>query len=174
MPTQGIDFAKLSLMDALDLAVLIEEEARDRYQELAEQLEAFHTPDAAVFFRKMIKIEEMHRSELAKRRAKLFGDKPVKVSRSMIFDVEAPEYDQVRASMTPFQALEAAMESEVKAHDFFAGALPQLKDAEVKKLFEELRDEEIEHQGWLKKEMAQKPAVRDVPGDVADEPQAVD
>lgn len=174
MPTKGIDYSSLSLIDALDLAVLIEEEARDRYLEFAEQMEAFHTPAAGAFFRKMVKVEEMHRAELETRRKSLFGDAPSKVTPNMIFDIEAPEYDQVRASMTPFQALQAAMVSETKAHDFFAAALPQLKDPDVKKLFEELRDEETEHQGWVKREMALKPDVKDVPGDQEDEPNAID
>ena len=37
--TRDIDFATLTLMDTLDLAILIEEEARDRYQEFVEQLQ---------------------------------------------------------------------------------------------------------------------------------------
>ncbi len=170
MATKGIDFAKLNLRDALDLAVLIEEEARDRYEELAEQLEVHHTPAAAVFFRKMVRVEEIHRSELEKRREQLFGKSPVMVSRAAIFDIEAPEYDVVRASMTPFEALEAAMKSEVKAHDFFAAVVPRVSDPEVKKLFEELRLEEVEHQQWLKVEMQKTPAVKDVPGDQSDGP----
>ena len=39
MATQQLDFNELSLRDALDLAVLIEEEARARYVEFAEQME---------------------------------------------------------------------------------------------------------------------------------------
>ena len=35
---RGIDFNTLSLQDALDLAILIEEEAKDRYEELAAEL----------------------------------------------------------------------------------------------------------------------------------------
>ena len=33
----------------------------------------------------------------------------------MIFDVEAPDYDEARAFMTPRQALEAALRAEKKA-----------------------------------------------------------
>lgn len=174
MATKGIDFTTLTLMDALDLAVLIEEEARDRYAELADQMEVHHTADAGAFFRKMVRVEEVHRSELARRRKDMFGDAPVKVARTMIFDVEAPDYDVARANMTPFQALEAAMASEVKAHDFFAAAVPRVKDLDVRALFEELREEELEHQGWLKVEMDNRPATKDVPGDVEDEPVAHD
>ena len=45
MPT--IDFASLTLQDALDLAILIEEEAKERYEEFAENLSLHHTPEAA-------------------------------------------------------------------------------------------------------------------------------
>ena len=37
MATRGIDFRALSLKDALDLAVLIEQEAEERYEEFAAQ-----------------------------------------------------------------------------------------------------------------------------------------
>ena len=63
-PVTGIDFERLTLQDALDLAVLIEEEARDRYVEFAEQLATHHTPEVADFFARMAQIEERHRAEL--------------------------------------------------------------------------------------------------------------
>jgi rubrerythrin len=174
MATRGIDFATLSLKDALDLALLIEEEARDRYEELAEQLEVHHTPDAAVFFRKMVRIEELHRSELEKRRNELFPKAARTVSRAMLFDVEAPDYDLARADMPLRTALEAAMSSEVKAHEFFVAALPQLKNAEVKALFLELSAEELEHQKWVKLELDRAPATSssDSKFDDSDEPVA--
>ena len=172
MTTRGIDFSQLSLMDALDLALLIEEEARDRYEELADQLEVHHTPDASAFFRKMVKVEELHRATLDKRRAELFQAAPRKVTRSMIFDVEAPEYDEARANMTPRLALQAAMKSEVKAYHFFAAAVPRVKDAAVKKLFEELMEEEIAHQSWVKAELAQHPETPADQQDMSDEPVA--
>lgn len=173
MAIQGIDLAALTLQDALDLAVLVEEEARDRYQELAAQLEAHHTPDAGAFFRKMVKVEELHRSSLEERRRERFGSAPVRVSRALLFDVEAPEYDAARAGMSRAAALQAALACEVKAHDFFAAALGVVRDPEVRELFDELRAEELEHQRWLRAEMDRLPPLREVPGDVSDEPVAL-
>ena len=155
--TKGIDFSKLSLKDALDLAVLIEEEARDRYVEFAEQMEGHRTPEAARFFRYMSANEEKHRSELAARRTRLFNTAPMAVSRVMIFDVEAPEYDEARAFMSVRAALLAALRSEQKAHDFFAKALPRITDSDVKALFSELRDEEVEHQELVRRELTKLP-----------------
>lgn len=157
MATRWIDFKALSLMDALDLAVLVEEEAKERYEDFAAQMEQHRTPDAARFFRFMALNEAKHGEELAARRAKLFGTTPRSVSRAMIFDVEAPDYDAARAFMSPRQAMEAALASEIKAHGFFSAALAGLQDADVKALFTELRDEEVEHQDLVKAELAKLP-----------------
>ena len=151
---QGIDFKRLSLREALDLAIAIEEEARDRYKEFAEQLTAHHTSDVAAFFARMASIEEMHRSKLSKRRQTSFpGERPTEMTAS-IFDVEAPEYDAARAFMSVRQALETVLAAEEKAYAFFARALPQLEDAPVRSLFLELADEEVEHQKLVKAEIA--------------------
>jgi rubrerythrin len=164
--TRGIDFKTLTLKDALDLAVLTEEEARDRYGELADQLEIHHTPEAAAFFRRMSTIEEKHRTALAERRARTFGNEASAVHREMLFEVEAPEYDQARAFMTVREALETALASEVKAYEFFAAAAPSVEDAGTRALLTELRDEETQHQELVRREMAKLPD--DAPGRVED------
>lgn len=167
----SIDFSVLTLKDALDLAVLIEEEARDRYEELSAQLVLHHTPAAASFFAKMVRVEELHRNQLIEERKKKFGDQPVHVRREMIFDVEAPDYDEVRAEMSQRQALETALKSEEKAHRFFVEVLSHVQNPDVRKLFEELRDEEVEHQNLVKAEMAKLPPADPLQGiDVGDGP----
>jgi len=173
MSVQGIDFKKLSLRDALDLAILIEQEAQERYVELAEQMEQHRTPEAAAFFREMATNEARHGSELALRRHKLFGDAPASVTRAMLFDVEAPEYDQGRAFMSARAALNVALRSETKAHAFFVAAIPEIAEPEVRRLFEELRDEEIEHQELVRREIAKLPPDSGVdPEAFGDEPVA--
>ena len=59
-----IDFASLSLQDALDLAILVEEEAQERYLEFVDQMEQHHTQEAARFFASMAKNEQKHGEEL--------------------------------------------------------------------------------------------------------------
>ena len=157
MAAKGIDFTSLSLMDALDLAILVEDEAQERYEDFAAQMDQHRTPDAARFFRYMVENEAKHGRELLARRVHRFGDAPKKVNRAMIFDVEAPDFDAARAFMSPRKAMEAALAAEVKAHAFFVSALPAIKDAEVKALFEELRDEEVQHQALVKAELAKLP-----------------
>lgn len=168
-----LDFAKLDLRDALDLAVLIEEEARDRYRELAAQMENQHTVEAAAFFRQMVRNEARHGEELAARRQELFGDAPQRVDRSLLWDVEAPGYETVRAFMTLGEALTVALDAEATAFQFFADALKTPMANPVRQLFEELRDEEVVHQDLVKRELSRLPPDPGVsPEDFADEPVA--
>jgi erythrin-vacuolar iron transport family protein len=153
MTLRGIDPAKQTMMDALDLAILVEEEAQERYEEFAQQMELHRTFGAAEFFRHMVENEAKHGRELAERRQQRFGAAPRTVTRAMLYDVEAPDYDAARAFMSPRQAMEAAMACEIKAQAFFDGALPAIRDAEVRALFVELRDEEIQHQELVRAEL---------------------
>jgi rubrerythrin len=171
--TETIDFAHLSLQDALDLAILVEEEAQERYGEFVHQMELHHTPEAAVFFRAMVSNEAKHGAALSARRRELFGDAPRRVRREMLWDVEAPEYDEVRVSMTARQAMAVALRAEEKAYQFFAEALPHVTDGVVHQLFAELRDEESEHQALVREALARMPPDADVdPADYEDEPVA--
>lgn len=155
--TQDIDFAKLSLKDAIDLAILVEDEAEERYKEFVAQLEAHHSEESAEFFTFMAANEAKHGEELRKRRQELFGNEPSHVDRSMLWEVEAPDYNEARAFMSVHAALKVALAAETKAYEFFDRALPQISDQGVKELFTELREEEIEHQELVKKEMAKLP-----------------
>lgn len=159
-----IDFTTLDLQDALDLAILVEEEAQERYLEFVDQMEKHHTPQAAEFFRTMASNEQKHGEQLRAKRRSLFGDTPRRVKRSMLWDVEAPDYDEPRAFMSARQAMEVALRAETKAHDFFVRAIPQLSHSEVKGLFQELRDEEVLHQSLVREAMRSLS-----PGPAADE-----
>ncbi|HYN40392.1 MAG TPA: ferritin family protein [Thermoanaerobaculia bacterium] len=169
--SQTVDFTRLDLKDALDLAILIEDEARERYEEFAEQMEVHHTSDAAGFYRFMAQNEAKHGEEIAVRRKELFGDAPSRMSRSMLWDVEAPDYDQARAFMTPRRALEVALESETKAHAYFTAAIPSINDPDVKGLFIELQGDEVHHKDLVQAELDKLPPDSEVDvEDLVDEP----
>jgi len=169
----AIDFGALTLQDALDLAILVEEEAEERYLEFVDQMEKHHTRDAAQFFAAMAGNERRHGEELRARRRALFGNAPIRMKRSMLWDVEAPDYDQPRAFMSARQAMSVALASETKAHEFFVRAIPHLADPEVKRLFQELRDEEVLHQSLVREAMRGLPEEKEPdPGDYEDEPVA--
>jgi len=152
-----VDFAKLSLMDALDLAVLIEQEALDRYTLFTEQLGHRFPGDAGTVFKNMAENEKKHGEQLAARRKKLFGEEPVRVKSDDLYDVEAPEVGAPRLNMSALKALELALSSEKKAFEFYDQALPHVQSKDVKALFTELRDEETEHVRLLEKAIAALP-----------------
>ncbi|MDH3437863.1 MAG: ferritin family protein [Betaproteobacteria bacterium] len=140
-----VDFSKLTLMDALDLASLIEIEAFQRYTLFAEQIGRRYSNDTGSVFQSMANNEKKHGDQLAERRLALFGDKPPKVKLDDIFDVEAPDVGAPRWNMSQLKAFQVALASEKKAFAFYDEALPSVKQPDVKALFEELRDEEAEH-----------------------------
>ncbi len=173
MAIPTLDFGELSLRDALDLAVLIEEESKERYEELANQMLIHRNLEAERFFWKMVQIELTHERKLSFRRKRLFHHEPVRVTRAMLFDVEAPEYDQVRATMSVREALGVALSAEKKAYAFFETTLPAVKDPQARELFTELRNEELEHCGMVEAELARlPPEPMMTTDDFADEPVA--
>ena len=163
MPTR-LDYSKLSLMDALDLASLIEVEAARRYTQFAEQLGSRYDDDAASVFRSMAVNENKHGEQLAEKRLALFGDQRPNVRIDDIFDVEAPDYGAPRPNMSTLDAYLVALSSEKKAYAFYDLALRYVTRADVKALFEELREEESEHVQMVEALIAKLPpeAVADV------------
>ena len=157
-----LDLSKLSLMDALDLAKLIEMEACHRYQMFASQLGRSGGYDAGAFFATMAENEAKHGQELEARRKALFGDAPARLTLDDLFDVEAPEMGAPRRGMSTIQAFEVGLAAEKKAHDFYDMALPGITNPEVQALFTELRDEETEHVEMLREAMAKLPSSANV------------
>ena len=152
-----LDLSKLGLMDALDLAILIEMEAYERYKMFASQLGHTGGYDAGAFFGSMAENEAKHGSELAERRKSLFGDVPARLTLDDLYDVEAPEMGAARRGMSTVQAFEVGLAAEKRAHDFYDMALPGITDPDVIELFTELRDEETEHVEMLKEQMTRLP-----------------
>lgn len=173
-----LDFSSVNLKDALDLAILVEEEAKDRYVEFAKQIGTNHAGDAGAFFLQMADNEAKHGEELSAQRKKLFGSEKSSVTIDMVDEfrgVEAPEYDMARSFMSQRHALEVALDCEVKAYNFFDKALAQIKNEEVRKLFTELKAEEIHHQN-LVKDLIKKfggDLSPDIDPDDVDEPQGL-
>ena len=157
-----LDISKLTLMDALDLASLIELEAKRRYTEFAESLGSRGVDDAGAVFRSMAVNENKHCEEIAERRLALFGDKTANVTLNDIFDVEAPDLGDVRWNMSALKAYQLALFSEQKAFAFYDEALEYVDHPDVKALFEELREEEAEHVRMVVKIIANLPESAEV------------
>jgi len=152
-----LDISKLTLMDAIDLAALIELEAYKRYTLFAEQLGSRESGDAGAVFKAMAINESKHGEQLAERRLALFGDRPPAVRLDDIFDVEAPDVGAPNSDMSPLKAYQVALSSERKAYAFYDEALLYVDQPGVKVLFEELRSEEAEHVRMIEEIIAKLP-----------------
>lgn len=147
---QAIDLASLTLQDALDLAILLEDESRDRYQEYAGIMGNQLATQVSGMFQAMAAGEARHSAQLAARRRALFADAPRRLSREVVSEVEAPDAGARHVFDSPREAMEAALLSEERAHQFYAAALPQVRDPEVRALFAEIAAEEERHQAFLR------------------------
>jgi rubrerythrin len=152
-----VDISRLTLMDALDLAQLIEVEALQRYTHFAKRLGTRDPNDAGAAFQAMAANEQKHAEQLAMRRQALFGNARPKVKLDDVFDVEAPEFGAPRWNMSQLQAFQVALASERKAFAFYDTVLAGVKLAEVRALFEELRDEEAGHIAMIEGIIAKLP-----------------
>jgi rubrerythrin len=172
---QDVDFQDLSPEDTLDLAIEVEVEARQRYLEFVDQMTLHHTEEAAEFFRRMADLEANHAGRLRDVRTARFGSPPVAADPPLpVVEVEAPEYEHVRAFMSVHDALDVALESEQKAYRFYDEALGRVDDEDVRALFEALRSQEERHQQLIESFRETLPEERDVdPDDYVDEPRAL-
>jgi rubrerythrin len=150
--TLDIDFSKLDAQDVLDLAILVEQEAEDNYEQLASWMEADGKSEVAAFFAKMAKLEERHRAQITEQRQQLFGDAPARHSSRAVFEVEQPDYDDIGADITLEGAFELAMNAERKAGDYYGSALDYASDPQVIALFENLKKAEQDHMRLLQEQ----------------------
>ncbi len=165
-----IDFARLDLRDALDLAILMEDEARERYAAFSKEVGGRYPGDAADVFKLMASYEEKHGAQLRARRRSLFQDQPSRMRLEMLDDAEAPDRGSPRVFMSAHDAMTVALQSEEKAWAFFDDALKVVKDPSVRALFEELRGEEAEHRTLLAGRLKGLPKGPDLTEADADQP----
>jgi len=106
--------------------------------------------EAASFFRRMAKLEDRHRAQIAERREQLFTGIAPTVRDVAAWGVEVADQARLKATLTQREALELALEAETRARDYYGEAVNYVTEPLVVELFEELRDAEIEHQRLLK------------------------
>ena len=148
MAPMMIDFSQLDLRGAFDLAIMIEEDAQLRYEEFSRAF-ADQPGGAAQVFRDMAVNEAKHRADLESRRRVIFRHDPPRIEVSVMDGAEHPELSELESPLSARQALEVALAAERRAYDFYKGALPYVKDPSVRKFFEDLMEEEVEHQALL-------------------------
>lgn len=148
---------KISAAQFFARSLAIEQEAIQRYADLAEQMETHNNPELADLFRKLETIEGKHAANI-KARA---GDIELPKVSPLAYrwpDNEPPEivpHQDVHYLMTPHHALKLALEGEERAVAYFDELAKVAENEDVRALATEFADEEREHvrlmQDWLGK-----------------------
>lgn len=143
--------------DFMVQAYAMENDARDRYTEFADQMEVHNNREVAQLFRKLARIEGLHAERIVK---EMGWRKPPSAADAWMWrQQEAPESvpasGELHYLMQPFHALELALQCEQRAASFFTGITRSTAPADVKRIAREMAAEERDHvrliQDWLKK-----------------------
>ena len=144
-----------TLAELMAQALAMENDAAQRYAELADAMEMHNNRGVAELFRKMAEIERKHAAQIMAQMGWKEAPPPAKITWE---DFEAPETtpsDEVHYLMQPYHALEIALAAEKRAERFFARLVRVASVASVRKAARELLVEEREHvalvAAWMRK-----------------------
>jgi rubrerythrin len=137
-------------------ALAMEQEAAQRYAELADAMEMHNNADVAELFRRMAAIEGRHAAQIMQRMG--LDHAPAPSPAPAWEGLEAAEtvgIDDVHYLMRPWHALQLALRAEQRAERFFGALASSAADPSVRSAALELQHEEHEHveliRAWLAK-----------------------
>ena len=128
-------------------ALAIEVEAEERYRDLAAQMEVHNNPDVAALFRRLADVEGLHAKQISERVKNLHLPEPSPWDYQWQDDEPPESLDvlDIHYMMTPFHALRLVLEAERNAFAFFEHISLTSADPEIRKLADEMAEEEREH-----------------------------
>lgn len=146
-----------TLEEFMTRALVMEQEAAQRYTEFADAMETHNNLEVAALFRKMAEIEGKHAAQIIAEMG--WTTRPGPHPGILFWErFEAPETapgDEVHYLMQPYHALKLALANEQRAERFFADLARAATTPSVKKAARELQKEEHEHvllvRAWMKK-----------------------
>ena len=146
-----------TLPEFLAHAIALENEAADRYLELADMMEAHRNDEVSSLFRDMVRFSQMHRDEISAR----VGLIELPQLRSWQYRWRTPPEvggeEAFDYMLEPFHALKYARANEVRAMEYYRSVANVATDAELKRLASEFASEEAEHVAALDKWLSRTP-----------------
>ena len=147
----GTPTCNLSLAELLLHALVIEREATHRYTELANMMAQIGNKKVSRIFSRMSGIESKH-AEIIEEQIK---DQKLPVLTPSEYTWHGPEAPENTDSnrlfhlMTPFQALELALNNEKRAYEFYNDVVDDSTDECVREMAAEFAGEEEQHVAWV-------------------------
>ena len=141
----------------------LEQEAAERYEEIADAMEVHNNLEVAELFRKLTGYAQKHAAEMTDRSAGM------ELPRISPWDFKwpngsAPEsasFGDAHYLMTPYHALRLAHRAEVHAHDFYANIAATSQSDEVRVLAAEFAEEEAGHVHLIEERLSSVPKPED-------------
>ena len=145
-----------SLDELFALANAMEQEAADRYTELADDMQRQNKLDLATVFAELAAAEREHVDSVARWSQSRLGKAPdpalVRWEAPETFDSETAAEIKTSRLMTPYRALSMAVRNEERAFAFWSYVAGFAEDPEIKKAAEAMAREELGHVATLRKE----------------------
>jgi len=146
-----------TLPEFLAHAVALEQEAADRYLELADMMEAHRNDEVSRMFRDMVRYSEMHRDEIKARVGSIELPKLKSWQYRWSSPPEVGGEEGFDYMIEPYHALKYARGNEVRAMEYYRTVSGETTDAEVRRLAADFASEESEHVAALDNWLAQTP-----------------
>jgi rubrerythrin len=152
-----------SVVDLLAIAYRIEAEAVERYTLLAEQMEVHNNTELVAVFRDLARAERIHAEEIRHQA----GDIDVVAHARRVGEWtkgEGPEEANLGDAhylMTPWHALQMALDCEKRALAYFVGVADTAEDRKIKEMAKEFVEEEAEHVNLCHRLLKRYPAPAD-------------
>lgn len=139
--------------ELLAYALRMEQEAVERFNDLADQMEVHHNYEVADLFRKLAEIESTHVENVGTAAAgrELPSLLPWEFEWHGGTSPEGGPLEEAHYLMQPWHAIELALEGERLAAGFFRQVAETASDHRVAKLARELAEEEAHHVALLEK-----------------------
>ena len=134
-----------TLPEFLAHALAMEDEAAERYLELADMMESHRNDDVSALFRDMHRYSLMHRDSIHERVGSIELPKLKSWEYRWRTPPEMGDEDAFDYMMEAYNALRYARENEVRAMEYYRSVVDESDDAEVKRLGGEFAAEEQEH-----------------------------
>jgi rubrerythrin len=154
-----------SVEEFLAYAIHLEQEAADRFGELADVMESCGNRDVGKLFRQLSNYSKLHLADARARSG--FREIPEMEPRDMVWPgLESPESAAIWAADPMIgrgEALEIALAAEQAGYDYYKSVLDTTDDPEIKVLATEFVAEESGHVNELKKWLAAHQAGKQMP-----------
>lgn len=159
-------------------ALELENEAAERYDELADSMEAHNNPDVAKLFRELGGYSRKHAAEV-KEIAQKHGPIPKVAPWEFQWDgnnesPEAAAWENTHYLMQAHHALKLALIGEVQGNRYYASVAAETKDPEVARLAREFAEEEAGHVAIIKSWLERYPQPKEGWDDDPDPPNISD